>query len=281
MKTATYVHPHHPRSGFTLVELLIALALLGILLTAVVSVNIGTSRAAALLQARNDLLPETQMTQSYIASKLRQASYVFTDGSSFTLNSTSLTTRDPSGSYVWTIGTDPIMAFIVPPRTVSPGQCAAAATDTVRDLYCYTFYAYYGTPRSNMTGSSTALLENPGADSANDGTSWVLMEYRKYYGGAAGGVFATPAAAVAAIPLGGTGRLIMDYLTPTTETGTNVLFDSPVSSATFAQTPGTTNVTMYLAASRTVAGQALSLPATGRYSLTVYPRNLGATQAAN
>lgn len=270
------------QAGFTLVELLIALALLSLILTAVVSLNIGTSRAAALLQARNDLLPESQIAQNYMASKLRQATYVFPDGSAFTLNATSTATQKPSGGALWTIGSDPIVAFIVPPKTVSSGQCltaTAAANTANQDTYCYAFYAFYGTKRSNVT--STTGLENPGADAANDGTAWVLMEYRKYYAAGNAGGYTTPAVAVAAIPTGGVGHLLMDYLKPTTEAGTDLLFDSPAATGNVVQVAGTTSVTMNLAAYRTVAGQALNLPTTGRYALTVYPRNLGATQMAN
>ena len=270
------------QDGFTLVELLIALALLSLILTAVVSLNIGTSRAAALLQARNDLLPESQIAQNYMASKLRQATYVFPNGSAFTLNGTSTTTRDPSGSALWTVGSDPVVAFIVPPRMVSTGQClaaTAAANTANQDTYCYAFYSFYGTMRNNIT--SSAGLENPGADAANDSTSWVLMEYRSYYAAGNAGGYTTPAVAVAAIPTGGVGHLLMDYLKPTTETGTDVLFNCPAATGNVMQVAGTTNVTMNLAAYRSVAGQPLNLPSTGRYALTVYPRNLGATQTSN
>ncbi|WP_407539673.1 prepilin-type N-terminal cleavage/methylation domain-containing protein [Deinococcus radiomollis] len=54
------------QGGFTLVELLISLGILGLLLAAVVSVNVGTSRSAAGLQTRNDLQPELQIVQNYI-----------------------------------------------------------------------------------------------------------------------------------------------------------------------------------------------------------------------
>jgi len=255
---------------------------MGIILTAVVTVNIGTSRASALLQARNDLLPETQIAQNYVASKLRQASYVFTDGTSFTLNSTSATTLDPSGSSLWTVGSDPVVAFILPPKTVTTGQCAAAVTVAAKDTYCYAFYAFYGTKRNNLTNNTTGI-ENPGVDAANDNTSWVLMEYRNYYATGTAGSYTSVAAAVAAIPTSTTvvGHLVMDYLKPTTESGTDVLFDSPASSSVVAQTPGSTSVIVNLAAYRTVAGQALNLPATGRYSMTIFPRNLGSTQANN
>ena len=96
------------QGGFTLVELLISLGILGLLLAAVVSVNVGTSRSAAGLQTRNDLQPELQIVQNYMASKLAQAAYVFPIGANIQMASTGDTTKNyATGNYNWQVGTHP------------------------------------------------------------------------------------------------------------------------------------------------------------------------------
>ena len=65
-------------------------------------------------------------------------------------------------------------------------------------------------------------------------------------------------------------RLLLDYLEPIASP--DQLFTAP---AAGAQTAGTTNVVISLAVRRNVGGQILNLPATDRYTLTAYPRNVG------
>lgn len=274
------------QDGFTLVELLISLGILGLLLTAVVSVNIGTSRSAAGLQARNDLQPELQLTQNYMASKLAQASYVFPSGSSIQLTSSGSTTTNyaggPTGTYTWVVGTDPIIAFIVPPKTVTVGGCAAATASTASD-YCYAFYAFYAMNRANYLVAVSGA-DDPGANAANDSTASVLLEYRGYYSAYApvpilsGFGMPTPAQ----IPTGSTGRLLMDFLAPSTATFPLFSTNAPLAAA--SQIAGTTTVTMNLAALQNVSQQVIRVPAgtTTTYgTLTVYPRNVGKAQLIN
>jgi prepilin-type N-terminal cleavage/methylation domain-containing protein len=253
------------QSGFTLVELLIAMALVGIVLAAVVTVNIDTSKSLAVLQTRNDLLPETQIAQNYLVSKLREAAYLFPKTASLNLG-TDYSTRNPrTGDGTWSLNTDAAVAFIVPPRKSDVAILCTAATPD----YCYTFYAYYPVKRSVVTAAAT-LNDNPGPDPVNDLSDWVLMEYRAAYtqsGFPTNNTF----------PSGGKGKILMDYLLPTTQTGTDVLF-SQTSDTT---TPGVAGVTLNLAGQRSMAGKVVRLPVTGRYTLTVYPRNLGKTPIAN
>ena len=140
-------------AGLTLIELLIGLALIGVMLAALLSLNLGTSRASAALQVRNDLMPELQVAQNYMAGKLREAVYVFPAGSSFVLATSGNTLKDPTGSYNWNIGTDPMVAFVVPPKTVSAGQCALATSSTASQ-YCYAFYAFYAIKRSDLVAAT-------------------------------------------------------------------------------------------------------------------------------
>ena len=256
--------------GFTLIELLVAMALLGVLLTAVVAFNISTSRSAAALQARNELLPELQNVQNYMASKLKQAVYVFPTGTVVNMGS-GYSTTNPSGGNSWTIGTDPIVAFILPPSAPASGQCASSPGPET----CYAFYAFYAMKRSTLVAKA-AGANNPGADAGNDGSAWVLMEYRANY--------APPGFNPAVITRGLTGRLLMDDLAPTTQTGTDdarQLFTQ----VDGAQTPGVTAVTLQLGARRSVAGQSVRVPvptpAASRDTLTVYPRNVGKPAVPN
>jgi len=267
--------------GFTLVELLISLALLGIVLTAVVSINIGTSQSAAALQVRNDLTPELQIAQSYMVGKLGQAAYVFPTGT-IQLSANGKTTLSPSGSQNWRIGTDPIVAFVLPPKIVTPGGCASNAL-TNPSTYCYAFYAFYAMKRSDYVGTSTTTgitgADNPGKNPANDATAWVLMEYRSYYSNTANSVNTGFSVATTNIVTGNQGRLLMDYLIPYGASPATQLFSqagAPVGIAN--QQAGVTTVTMNLAASQLVGSQTVRVPtssATAFTSVTVYPRNVG------
>ena len=105
------------QQGLTLVELLVGLALAGVVTSALLSLNISTSQTSSLLNSRNDLLAETQLAQNYVAAKLREAAYVFPTGTALTLSATnSYSTQKPGGTTsAWTVGTDPIVAVILPP----------------------------------------------------------------------------------------------------------------------------------------------------------------------
>jgi prepilin-type N-terminal cleavage/methylation domain-containing protein len=268
-------------AGFTLLELLISLALLGVLLTAVVYINISTSRSAAALQSRNDLLPELQIAQNYMAGKLREAAYVFPPASNVQMTAAGSTSVRPAGGNNWVVGTDPIVAFIVPPRTISAGACATATTFTVSD-YCYAFYAFYAMKRDVYVAAVTGS-DDPGTDAGNDTSSWVLVEYRSYYSSATLNTNSGYLASAASIPTGNRGRLLMDYLP--VYSGATALFST--TNTTFSATGeavGITTVVMNLAALQSVAGQTIRLPSsivTDFASLTVYPRNVGKPMLVN
>ncbi|MGY2892861.1 PulJ/GspJ family protein [Deinococcus sp. UYEF24] len=277
-------------SGFTLVELLIALLIVSLILSAVVSVYVGTTRSAASLQTRNDLQPELQVTQNYMASKLRQASYVFPIGANVQMSATGVTSQNPAGGQNWRVGTDAIVAFILPPRSVSPSPTVTCANTTSPDLYCYAFYAFYAIKRSDYVGTATVAgvtgADNPGKNPANDSTAWVLMEYRGYYSNPATSYAGTGFSQfVTEIPTGNRGRMLMDYLVPYSPSPATPLFSTNVTQTPPGnQVAGVATVTMNLAALQTVAGQAVRVPAgtTTTYStLTVYPRNVGKPLLAN
>lgn len=267
--------------GFTLVELLISLALLGIVLTAVVSINIGTSQSAAALQVRNDLTPELQIAQSYMAGKLGQAAYVFPVGANIQMTAAANTAVSPSGSSNFKVGTDPVLAFVLPPKivaTTSATKCSAVAA-TLKSDYCYMFYAFYAMKRSNYI-SAVSGADDSGANPANDSTAWVLMEYRGAYSDLNASYLATGFSQfLTEIPTGNRGRLLMDYLVPYPTTSTLPLFSTNVTQTPpGSQQAGVATVTMNLAASQLVGSQTVRVPtssATAFTTVTVYPRNVG------
>ena len=270
--------------GFTLIELLISLALVGILLTAVVYLNISTSRSAAALQTRNDLLPELQIAQNYMANKLKEASYIFPNPSYVQMSAAGGTSVSPSGSANWQIPTDPIVAFIVPPKTVIPGRCATEGAITNGDVaqYCYAFYAFYAMTRSAYLAAVSGA-DRPNSDPVNDAISWVLVEYRGYYSSASLNTNSGFLWGSSSIPTSNRGRLLMDYLPP--YTGTTKLFTVAGTTANYlTETAGVTTVTINLASQQSVAGQIVRLPnsdTTKFTPLTVYPRNVGKPQLNN
>lgn len=258
--------------GFTLVELLIGMALALIVLFAASNLLTSSSRSATDLQGRNELLEESQIAQNYVAGQVREAAFVFPAGTTLNLG-TGYTTARPGGG-AWVVGATaaPIVAFVRSPRV--SGNCATDAEA------CYKFMAYYPVRRSfwasNATGSN-----NPGPDPAN-ADRWVLVEYRSNYA-------TKPALAALGssyTPPSGEGRLLLDYVRPASlaPAGTPALFTQ-----TADATPGTpqesgdVQVSMNLAISRQVGGSSVTIPtaqagsapeATVR-TVTVAPRNLG------
>ncbi len=278
--------PRRRVQAFTLIELLIALALVGIILAAVVYVNIETVRASASLQARNQMLPELQVAQNYMAGKLKQAAYIFPNGSNIQMSVSGATTAKPPGGstgsvYNWVVGTDPIIAFVLPPKTVVSGGCANAfstKTAAVNNMstFCYAFYAFYAMKRDAFV-AATSFADDPGTNAANDASSWVLVEYRAYYN--TDGFLPS----TTSIPTGNTGQLLMDFL-PAQYTGTTKLFATNAALAAANQLIGSTTVTINLAALQNVASQVVRLPgnlATNFNTLVVYPSNVGKTQLLN
>lgn len=275
-------------AGFTLVELLVALGLIGLIMGAVLTLNLRTNDAATTLQARTELTGEVQVAQNYIASKLRNAAYVFpyySLASTFTLATSGYSTFNPAtragragtGNYTWryasaTIAADPFLAFVLPPEggnAVAPGSCNTSATNAAKQANCYAFYAYYAVPRSLLvTGGGGGVPTSANklqSDGTNDTTTWALLEYRAYYPSTGYGAGSTTA-----VPTGGMGLLVLDYVRPTTETTVGTTVDKLF----VASTTPVTAVTLNLAVTRQVGDETVNVPGTGRYSLRVYPRNL-------
>lgn len=260
------------QAGFTLVELLIGMALMGVVLLAVFNVNLSSTRASMSLQTRNDLLPETQIAQTYMLSKLREAAYVYPTATAFDLG-TDPTVRNPrTGSGAWTVGSDAFLAVVLPPRSGTP-NCAATAPAVPDTANCYTLYAYYPVLRSVLTGSTTLSSgRRPAAEPLNDASTWVLMEYRRSFGKLTGSTFPVLSANTTQ------GTLVMDYLVPVTVPQVTNVPDRLFSLArdTGIQQVGQTSITVNLAAQRQLGGSpSVRVPGSGRSTVTVFPRNVG------
>lgn len=263
--------PIRRQAGFTLVELLIGMALMSVVLLAVFNVNLSSTRASMSLQTRNDLLPETQIAQTYLLSKLREAAYVYPTATAFDLG-TGPTVRNPrTGSGSWTVGTDAFVAVVLPPRSETP-NCAVTAPAVPDTANCYTLHAYYPVLRSALTGSTTLSSgRRPSAEPLND-SAWVLMEYRRSFGKLTGTVFPVPAANTTQ------GAMVMDYLLPVTLPQVSSVPDRLFSLTGDAGTQqvGRTAITVNLAAQRQVGGSpSVRVPGSGRSTVTVFPRNVG------
>jgi len=64
------------RKGFTLIEILVAIAVMSILLLAFVRFFGGTLRVSNNLQVQNDLLNEAHVSHQLIASRIKEAWYI-------------------------------------------------------------------------------------------------------------------------------------------------------------------------------------------------------------
>ena len=283
------------QSGLTLVELLVGLALMGIVLTALVSYFSQGSRVAGESGSRAELQQEILSIQQLITGRLKEAWYVYPAGQTLQLGSTPTSTanlrQNPfpgtsrTGTANWLTGTDPVLAVILPPRTAGTCPTTAPSSGSGAD-FCYRFFAYYPVKRSvwvsgtttTSGGVTTESASNPGKDPSNADT-WVLAEYRKTLYG-----FAPGTAAPTTTLDGGDANLLADYVAPTvattgftTSTNTYTMFELKAANGTAtSSTNPVSGVTLNLATTRNAGGKVLRLPGqTGTYSITIYPANLG------
>ncbi len=246
--------------GFTLLELLIALAIMGVIMLAFTQLFGGSLRASSDISARNELLSEGQIAQQLVASRLRQASSIYPIGSSFSMTNTVRTRNTLRGSQGWTVGADPIVAMIVPPEGPDNSSVSTCNNDTQanKDM-CFMFYAYYPLRRGTFMDAVDAKYA-PEPDPAND-EAWLLMEYRQHiYDGVnrRGNRLASPPdeSAVLADLGGSTAQILVDYVQQA---------DTPL----FAMRADG-SVVFNLQMGREQRGRRLELPP---LSVRVYPRN--------
>ena len=271
------------QQGLTLVELLVAMALIGIVMTALLNFFTQGSRISTQSSSRAELQQEILNAQQLIAGKLKEAFYIYPPGSSnITLTTTDLTRNPLTSGNSWNItstATDnhPMLAMILPPRNLALG-CVAATTAAPDPAGCYRFIAYYPVKRSDwLRGTVADSARNPGADANNDTSAWVLAEYRRVMP-----TTFTPSAfpftAAPTPPTSSTANILSDYIAPTNASGALYTMFTYTTSNWQDDTskPYVTSVTVNLSTPRNAGGKVLRLPnATDEYSITVYPTNLG------
>ena len=151
-------------------ELLIALALAGLLLSVLFQFFIGASKSSQKISSNTGLITEAQLAQQFIASRLIEAAYIFPTDYVFEMGTSDLTKNYAQNSYSFQIGRDSVVAGLIAPGIDESGQ---VETD-------HLFFAYYTMPRSAyIAATSGGITLDP--DPMNDDTTWVLLEYRKKF----------------------------------------------------------------------------------------------------
>lgn len=267
--------------GFTLLEILIALGILGVLSVIFLQVFMNTLSTTTRINARNSLINEGQLAMRVISSRLQEACYVYPQGSTITLASSGWTTQKTIGGsgYSWVVGTDPIVAMLLPPE---PGSNE------------YRFFAYFAMTRA-FYQSKASTSEQLEIDTQNT-DALVLMEYRANIDGSlslstgqtcqilaanlSGGTNTTDPSTIPTNlplqPLTGSRRgiILVDYVQPS-----STLFTVPTTAAG-ASAP---SVGINLSFRKQVQGKILEVngSSTNGLSITVFPRNLNAGAASN
>ncbi|GAA0511132.1 prepilin-type N-terminal cleavage/methylation domain-containing protein [Deinococcus depolymerans] len=149
-----------PTAGLTLIEILIALALSLLVLSAAYALTTSTAQANAVLTTRSQLTSEATVASSLLSARLREACAVFPQNTAVTLPAGVAGTKNAANTTVWRVGTDPFVAFVVPASTVS------GSTPML--------YAYYLLSRARYNEQMPDTQDIP-ANSAE--TSQVLMEF--------------------------------------------------------------------------------------------------------
>lgn len=244
------------RQGFTIVELLVSMLLIGIVLAVLNSLFSGTLKATNDIQVRNDSITDIQIAEQIVTGKIREAWYVFPATGTITFTADATVTNPMDDTTVWNLSTHPILAMILPPDTV--GTCSASLTTA-----CYTFYAYYPVKRSGIVGS-ILTVDALQSDSVNDSSAWTLMEYRKPYL-----TTAAPSLLLSSVPSTAKGRVLADYIQPTNVSNIYTMF------SLLPATGSVKSMTMSLRTKRTVGSKAIYLPSqTSLLTISATPRNL-------
>lgn len=257
----------HRSSGFTLIEVLVSILLIGIVLAALMSFFSQSTKLSSQSSSRSELQQETLNAQQLMAGRLREAWYIFPVGTSLNLGG-ALRQNPINNSSAWIVGTHPIVAMILPP-TQTGGTCLQSSRQ-----FCWKAFAYYPVKRSVWVSATTnsageATSSNPGADPSNDPNTWVLVELRKTLYGFTPSNY--PPTTLPNISKGSDANLLADYIAPTNASAAPYTMFDFESNAALVR-----GVKFNLALSRMAQGKELRLPnATGTYQLAAYPSNLG------
>ncbi len=206
------------QKGFSLVELLVSIAVLGVILVAVSGIFASANQIGAVVSNQTALQQELRIAGNIITDEVQRAIYVYPpcgiySGSTapeFKVNcaatdfpttvatvnpakmyvgyskldifSTGLRGMKPSGTYDWKVGdtTAPILAMITAPRM--PWLPCEAGGGFINSGACYTFVAYFAVTRKQVTrGYLTNTANSRDLLDPNDANKdqWVLIEYRR------------------------------------------------------------------------------------------------------
>jgi len=197
------------KNGFTLIEVLISLVIFSIISVAFIHFFSTTLDATDRINDRNDLLHEAQIAEQIMASKAKLAWRIFPPGTSIYMNDGKTTKNYLADSNKWIVGTDPIIAMILPP--ITPGFTNKCTNANRR--YCFRFYAYYAIRRSDYINAiSKGSAEALPPDELNKNT-WVIMEFRRTITNVTDPSTITPPAGEA-IYRSTKGRLLVEYVQP-------------------------------------------------------------------
>lgn len=154
--------------GFTLVEVLVAIAITGIIFLIIAGVNDGMTKGSRKLASSNQVAQEGQNVQRLLAGRIAEAVYVYPAEAEINLGGGNGVTTNNSigGNNNWKVNEDPIVAMIVPPREQN-GE--------------YRFVAYYAIQRKPISESDLSPSSKPSVDPLNE-NAWVLMQYSSNLG---------------------------------------------------------------------------------------------------
>lgn len=271
--------PTSHRAGFTLVELLIGMALLAVVLAATLQIFTSSADGTTRLNNLSDSQQEALNGLQFVSGRLKEAWYVYPAGTVIDLGVNALAknpvTGANAGSTRYAVGTEPMLAMILPPadRTLS---CAASPSG------CYRFYAYFAVKHSDWTAAATGF-NDPGPATGTQ-TTWVLAEYRANFSG-------TPSivngGAVPTVPTGqASTNLFMTNVAPALGTTAPNYRLFTLSTVTLSS-PGATQLTNWplthvnqvrqeLRVLRQQGSGVQALPSTtSTYQLTIFPENIG------
>lgn len=158
------------QAAFTLVEMLIGLSILGAIIVSFFTIVANSLDSSRSLSARNDITQDAQVAQQLINSRIQEACFVYTTGTIQMASSGFGAQRSALGAtnYAWTVGTDPILAMILPPDPQETGNSLR-----------YRFIAYYPVRRQSYLDGTTSGASDPELSPANQ-DNWMLMQYLKY-----------------------------------------------------------------------------------------------------
>jgi len=159
--------------GFTLIEILTALGITSLLLLAFVRFYGSTLQTTHELHHQSELLHEGDIAHQLIASRIKEAWYIFPKGTKISLAQSGWTTQNRlENDEAWTVG-ETFLALILPPERED-----VTCSENVNG--CFRFFAYYPLPRWWYVQNANAA-EALDKDPQNDAKVWVLMEYRSNY----------------------------------------------------------------------------------------------------